>query len=131
MVEAAITIPAIIVMTMLVVQYALLWHGRHVAESAARDGLEAARGFEAPDGAGQLAAQSYLRDVAPNLLIGPDVTVTKTVTSVRVQVRARVLRVIPVGDFAVSESVEGPIERFVSLPDDAPDPLTRFGVTRL
>jgi Flp pilus assembly protein TadG len=115
-VEAAITLPAIIMLTLLVVQYALLWHGRHVAESAARDGLEAARAYEAPEGAGQAAARSYLTDVAPNLLTSPDVTVTRTPTTVSVSVTARVLRVIPVGDYSVSETVQGPIERFVSLP---------------
>jgi Flp pilus assembly protein TadG len=113
-VEAAITLPAIILMTMLVVQYTLLWHARNVAESAARDGLEAARSYQAPPSAGQEAARSYLRDVAPNLLVGPEITVTRTPTTVRVQVRAHVLQVIPIGGFTVSESVTGPIERFVS-----------------
>jgi hypothetical protein len=137
-VEAAITLPVIILMTMLVVQYALLWHGRHIAESAARDGLEAASGYQAPAGAGKDAVLGYLHDVAPHLLIGPDVNITRTATTVRVQVRARVLRVIPVGEFAVSESVQGPVERFVSLPASPSDAdispvmsLTGTGVTWL
>jgi Flp pilus assembly protein TadG len=114
-VEAAITLPVIIVMTMLVVQYALLWHGRHVAESAARDGMEAARGFDASPEAGQTAARSFLTDVAPNLLTRPDVIVTRTPTTVRVLVTAHVLRVVPFGAFTVSESAQGPIEQFVAL----------------
>lgn len=115
-VEAAITLPVIIVMTMLVVQYALLWHGRHVAESAARDGLEAARGYEALPGAGQAAARGYLADVAPRLLTAPNVRVTRTPTTVRVLVTAHVVRVVPFGDYAVSESVQGPLERFIASP---------------
>jgi hypothetical protein len=45
--EAVIVLPAMIVLAMLVIQYALLWHGRHVAQAAAQTGLRVARGFEA------------------------------------------------------------------------------------
>ena len=115
-VEAALTIPVLLFFWMLAVQAALLWHGRHVAESAARDGLEAARGYQARDQAGQEAAFGYLRDVAPHLLQRPAVTVNGTNSAVRVTVRARIMPVIPGIEFEVSESAEGPIERFISLP---------------
>ena len=101
-------------MVLLIVQYALLWHARHVAETAAREGLDAARAYQAPTGAGPDAARSYLRDVAPTLLTAPEVTLTRTATTVRVRIRAGVLRVIPIGTFTVDESVQGPIERFVA-----------------
>jgi hypothetical protein len=91
------------------VQFALLWHGRHVAEAAAREGLEAGRGFEATAASGQAAA-GYLQDVAPRLLTGSRVDVTRSLTTVRVQVRAQVLNVIPGWDFTVSETVSGPVE---------------------
>jgi Flp pilus assembly protein TadG len=115
-VEAAVGFPIVFFAVMLMVQFALLWHGRHVAESAAREGLDAASGFHAPAGAGQEAAQGFLRDVAPHLLIAPQVTVTRTATTIQVQVRAQVVRLIPGAQFVVSESVQGPIERFVADP---------------
>jgi hypothetical protein len=108
--------PAIIVFTMLVVQYALLWHGRHVAESAAQDGLRAARGFNATSAAGQDATGKYLTQVAPNLLTQTQVTATRTATSVTVHVHAHVLSVVPLGSFDVDQSASGPIERFVVVP---------------
>jgi Flp pilus assembly protein TadG len=113
-VEMSITTAALIVMLMLVVQFALLWHGRHVARAAAGEALQAAQGYQAPASAGTRAATSYLRDVAPTLLSDPRVSVTQTVTTVRIEVRARVLRIIPVGqDDDITESVAGPRERFV------------------
>jgi Flp pilus assembly protein TadG len=113
-VEASITLPVLILLTMLVVQWALVWHGRHVAEAAAQDGLRAARGYHATAAAGQGAAENYLRDVAPRLLASPQVDVTRTATTVTVHVHADVLSVLPVGEYVVDETAEGPVERFVS-----------------
>lgn len=112
-VEAVFTVPVMLGLTMLVVQYALLWHGRHVAEAAAQDGLRAARGFGATAVMGERDATDYLAQVAPRLLLQPTVQVDRTATVVTVRVRARVLSVIPGGGFAVEESAAGPVERFV------------------
>jgi len=112
-VEAVITLPVMLALTMLVVQYALLWHGRHVAEAAAQDGLRAARGFGATAVMGERDAADYLGQVAPRLLLQPTVQADRTATVVTVRVRARVLSVIPFGGFAIEESASGPVERFV------------------
>jgi len=113
-VETAIVWPVFFALILLVVQFSLLWHARHVAEAAARDGLEAARGLDGSSARGQAAATGYLDDVAPRLLTGPTVDVTRTATTVRVQVRAHVLRVIPGWDLTVAETVSGPVEQFTS-----------------
>lgn len=118
-VEAAIVLPVVVLLSMLVVQWALIWHGRHVAEGAAQTGLRAARGYQATAGAGEQAATGYLSSVAPNLLAAPSVDVTRTATTATVRVRARVLAVIPglsaviSGGVDVEESATGPVERFV------------------
>ncbi len=111
-VEAAITLPAVVLFTMLVVQWALLWHGRHVVESAVQDGLRAARAYQATAADGQSSAQSYLQAVAPTLVTAPRVEVSRTATTVTVHIRAGVLSVIPGGPFQVDESGTAPVERF-------------------
>ena len=113
-VEAAITLPVMLVLIMLVIQYALLWHGRHVAEAAARDGLRAARAWEATPAAARREASDYLRQVAPNLLRNRAVVVTATATDVRVEVRADVLPLLSFGSFPVHEAASGPRERFTA-----------------
>lgn len=110
----------IILMAMIVVQATLVWHARHVAQAAARDGLEAARGLGADNSAGQTAARAYLHDVAPRLIIEPAITTTRTATTVHVVIRARVLQIIPGPRYAIAESAAGPIERFVTLPVPGP-----------
>ena len=111
-VEAAITLPAVILFTMLVVQWALLWHGRHVVESAVQDGVRAARAYQATAGDGQRSAQTYLQAVAPTLVTAPQVQVSRTATTVTVRIRAGVISVIPGGAFQVEESGTAPVERF-------------------
>jgi Flp pilus assembly protein TadG len=112
-VEAAITLPVVILLTMLVVQWALIWHGRHVAEAAAQDGLRAARGYQSSASSGQGAAESYLRAVAPRLLTSPRVVVIRTATTVTVHVHAGVLSVLPGSGFDVDETAAAPVERYV------------------
>ena len=110
--ETAITFPVLLLLVMFVVQYALLWHGRHVAEAAAQNGLRSARAFGATAELGKRDAQSYLRQVAPHLLNRAVVQVARTQTSVTVRVRAQVLSIVPLG-LTVDEIAVGPVERFV------------------
>ena len=112
--EAAIVLPVVLVLTMLVIQYSLLWHARHVAQAAAQDGLRAARVFGATTAAGQTAAAGYLQQVAPNLLTRARVDSTSTPALVTVRVRADVLSLLSFGSFTVDEIATGPRERFVA-----------------
>ena len=114
MLEAAIVLPVMIVLTMLVVQYALVWHGRHVAEAAAQDGLRAATAYQSTPTAGQTAAAQYLAQVAPHLLQHPNVTTSGTATTVTVTVHADVLSLLAFGRFSVTEHAAGPREQFVA-----------------
>ena len=66
--EAAIITPIIIVFTMLIVQFALLWHGRHVAEAAAQAAARSAAAYTSTAALGQADGASYLAQVAPHLL---------------------------------------------------------------
>lgn len=113
-VEAVITLPVLIVLTMFVVQYALLWHGRNVAEAAAQDGLRTARSYQGTAAVGQQAAVDYLSQVAPKLLTSPHVQVDRTPTTVTVRVRAQVLSLLGFAALDVTETATGPVERFVA-----------------
>ncbi len=112
-IEAVIIVPLIIIFTMLIVQFSLLWHGRHVAQAAAQAAARSAAGYTATAAAGQADGAAYLAQVAPTLLLNAAVTVTRTATTVQVNVRAKVVSVIPFGNFSVSEVAAAPVERFV------------------
>lgn len=110
--EAVIVIPVVVILTMIVVQYVMLYHARNVAEAAARDGLRVARGYQASAAQGKAAAEQYLTDVAPKLLANRDCTVQRNAATVVIVCRANVASVVPFGSFSVTERATGPVEAF-------------------
>ena len=115
-VEAVIIVPVIVVLTLLVVQFVLVWHGRHVAQAAAQNAARSAAAYQAQPAAGQAAGDDYLAQVAPNLLPGRTVTVTSDATGTTAIVDADVLTVIPFAAFHIQEQATAPLEIFVGTP---------------
>ena len=115
-VEAVIIVPVIVVLTLLVVQFVLVWHGRHVAQAAAQNAARSAAAYQAQPAAGQTAGDDYLAEVAPNLLPGRTVTVTRDATGATAIVNADVLTVIPFAAFHIQEQATAPLEIFVGTP---------------
>ena len=111
--EAVIVIPVAVILTMLVIQYVMLWHARNIAEAAAQNGLRAARGYQATGAQGQASASDYLRTVAGPMLGNPRVNADRGATTVVITVHAKVISVIPFGSFSVTEAATGPVEKFV------------------
>jgi len=103
-----------ILLTMLVLQFAMLWHGKHVAAAVAQTGVQGAAGYRSSAAEGQAQAEGYLADVAPNLLRDATVTVDRGTGTVTARVSARIPSVLPFTDFDVQETVTGPVERFSS-----------------
>ena len=99
-----IIVPVIVVLTLLVVQFVLVWHGRHVAQAAAQTAARSAAAYRADPRTGQAAGDAYLAEVAPNLLPGRTVTVTRDAATVTVVVHADVLTVIPFAGFDIQET---------------------------
>lgn len=114
--EAAITVPLIFFLLMAIVQWAVVWHARSVADAAAQEGLRSAEAYQSTAASGQDAAQNFLAQTAPHALRGATVTVTRSGTTVTVHVHAPVMAVIPFGNYSVDSTVSGPIERYVESP---------------
>ena len=115
-VEAVIIVPILVVLTLLVVQFVLVWHGRHVAQAAAQTAARSAAAYQAQPAAGQAAGDDYLAEVAPNLLPGRSVTVTRDAAGATAIVTADVLTVIPFAAFHIQEQATAPLEIFVGTP---------------
>ena len=64
--EAVIIVPVIIIVTLVVVQFVLLWHGRHVAQAAAQTAARAAATYQGSADVGRVDGDAYLAEVAPN-----------------------------------------------------------------
>ena len=112
--EAVVVIPVVVVLTMLVVQYVMLWHARNVTEAAAQDALRIARGYKAAAGQGQAAGTEYLHNAAGKLLEKFTVSVERGPEIVTVHVHGTVASVVPFGTYTVDESAAGPVEKYVT-----------------
>lgn len=112
--EAVIIVPVVVILTMVIVQFVLVWHGRHVAQAAAQTAARSAASYQSTAALGRSDADAYLRQVAPNLLPDRDVQVDRTATTVSVSVTADVLTVIPFGSFSVHEKASAPVEAFTA-----------------
>jgi Flp pilus assembly protein TadG len=114
--EAAIVLPVVFFLIMLIAQWAIVWHARSVTEAAAQEGLRTTQAYQSTAAAGRADTIAYLGQVAPHSLPRPAVTVTRNGTSATVTVTAHVASVIPFGHFTVTETASGPVETYVDAP---------------
>ncbi|MHA3700749.1 TadE/TadG family type IV pilus assembly protein [Jatrophihabitans sp. YIM 134969] len=110
--EAVVVIPVVVIMTMISVQYVMVWHSRNIAEAAARDGLRVARGYQATSAQGAATCTHFLDTVADRMLGDRSCTANRDALTVTVTVHATVMSVIPFGSFVIDETSSGPIEVF-------------------
>ncbi|WP_067826284.1 TadE/TadG family type IV pilus assembly protein [Actinomadura kijaniata] len=113
--EWALLTPVLLLALLLVVQFAMVYHARHVALAAAQAGARVAR--TQPDGGGwqdQAVAKATgdVRQIGANLLTGLSVRAGENGDQRWVEVRGEAVRVVPFMTFHVTQRSEGPIECF-------------------
>jgi Flp pilus assembly protein TadG len=123
-IELALLMPVVLAVVLLIVQVALWFHGRQVAEAAAREGARVARSAPADSGGWEEEARAKALDVVtaigPRLLGGAQAATEErdpderhvTVTGSAVQV----IPLLPELAFTITATSGGPIECF--RPDD-------------
>lgn len=118
-IEFVVLTPLLFFLIFATVQFALYFFADHVAQAAAQAGTREARA-EAHDNPGGWSgkatakANTYIRQLGPQLVVAPDVrTVRPRADSVGVEIEARVPSVFPGLDMTVHSVSVGPVERFV------------------
>jgi Flp pilus assembly protein TadG len=112
-VELVITMPALLLAVMSIIQFGLWQHAQHVALAAAQEGARVARAY---DGGGSAASQrtnAYLQKLGPTILSDRSVSVHRTTAEASVTVTGTAVSVFPVFGLRVEERAGGPVERFV------------------
>ncbi|MFI7638586.1 TadE family protein [Nonomuraea sp. NPDC049400] len=119
-IELAVLMPVVLAVALLIVQVALWFHARQVAEAAAQEGARVARAapFDSGDWPGQATAKAtdIIRAVGPKLLQGATATTSEkepderfvTVTGSAVQV----IPLLPELTFTITATAGGPVECF-------------------
>jgi len=110
--EAVLVFPALLLLLMLIIQFALWYHASDLATAAAQDGTRAARvaGGTGADGAAQ--ANQLLDQTGRSILQGRQVTVERTANLARVEVRGTCIELVPFLHLPVHAVAESPTERF-------------------
>ncbi|CAM5693530.1 TadE/TadG family type IV pilus assembly protein [Streptomyces chartreusis] len=112
--QMAIVYPFVLLATIAVIQASMWYYARSIALTAAREGLAAARAYQASPSDGTARAQEVLRRSAGDSLLAYSVsTAGSTAERVRVQVTGTAQSMIPgMAGLQVSQSASGPVERW-------------------
>jgi Flp pilus assembly protein TadG len=112
--ELVVATPLLLLLVMVVVQFALWEHAQHIAEAAAQRGAEMARVERGTDAQGRTTAQTAIAQLGSSLLVNPLVSVARTGDVVTVSVSASAEAVVPFLSLPVHATAAGPVERFVA-----------------
>jgi hypothetical protein len=113
-IEFLLVMSALMLVFLLMLQYAMQAHAHRVAQAAAEEALAAASAYDGSAASGEDAGNHYLGDL--RTLSGTHVTVTRTGDTAAVTVTGDGQQVLPFVPVHVSVHLEGPIEHFVESP---------------
>jgi Flp pilus assembly protein TadG len=114
--ELVIAAPVLLLMLLLIVQFALWSHATHIAQSAAARALDTARVQDGSADAGTASAQRILDQLAKGPLRDSIIHTDRTATTVTVQIRGTASAVVPFLRLPVHAEAAGPVERFEPQP---------------
>ena len=117
-IELALLTPILLLVILLVVQFAMVYHARHIALAAARAGAREARGDDTGgwQAAAKNQAEAYARQIGRNIVTDVNATPSGGADERFVDVDAKAITVIPFMDLRVHQRAGGPVECF--RPDD-------------
>src|SRR5262249_57917229 len=84
--EIVIAVPLLMLLILLIIQFAIWWNAESIAHTTAEEALAAARVHIGTAAAGQQRAQQVISQIGSGVLIGPGVSVTMTPADVTVTV---------------------------------------------
>ncbi|MHB8533256.1 MAG: TadE/TadG family type IV pilus assembly protein [Solirubrobacteraceae bacterium] len=118
--ELVVVTPVLLLLVMVVVQFALWEHAQHIAEAAAQRGAETARVEHGSDAAGRAMAETAIAQLGGNLLVDATVSISRNGDVVTVDVTGTAEAVVPFLSLPVRAVAVGAVERFVAPTDGAP-----------
>lgn len=110
--ELVIAMPVLLLLIMCIIQFGLWYHAGHVAESAAQEGVRAARVDTGSVAAGQERAERFVATAAPTLLVDVAIHTTRNGETARVEISGTVRSIVPGLNLPVHAEAESPIEAF-------------------
>ena len=133
--ELVISMPLLMLMILLIAQFALWAHATHIAQAAAAQGLAAARVSDGTTATGAAAAHQVLAQLGQGPLRNPQIAVARTAQQATVRITGAATAVVPFLHLRVHGEATGPVEVYRteaplgiatpgSAPRAAPAPMT-------
>ncbi|MFD7169252.1 TadE/TadG family type IV pilus assembly protein [Streptomyces violascens] len=110
--ELVLAVPLLLVLLLLIVQFALAEHAQHIAQAAASRALAAARAQGSTAQAGDARAAATLRLLGSRVLLNPAIQVSRGAEYVVVDVHGEVVGLVPGLRLRVAGHAAGPVERW-------------------
>ncbi|KPI17629.1 TadE family protein [Actinobacteria bacterium OK074] len=118
--QLVLVVPVVLLLMLLIVQFALAWHAEHIAQYAAERALAAARVKDATAADGQTQARTSVSQLGGHVLTAPSVTVRRTAARATVRVTGTVIPVVPGLRLHASGTASGAVERLTTPQGDTP-----------
>jgi Flp pilus assembly protein TadG len=110
----AILLPLLFIFILAIVQAGMVYHANNTARAIANTTVQATRLEDGSVEAGQATASSRLQMIGPNLILNPQVAVSRTAETASVTVTGRVQSILPGLRFPIEQTATGPVERWVN-----------------
>lgn len=110
--ELVIATPVLLLLILLIVQFALYMHATHIAQAAASEALSAARVYGGSAAAGNAQAQHVLAQLGSGPLQGSSVQTQRGTNQTSVTITGTVSSVLPFVTLTVHAEAVGPVEKF-------------------
>jgi Flp pilus assembly protein TadG len=117
-IQVVLIAPALLLVLMFIVQYALVAHAQSVAEAAAEEGASVARRADGNEAGAQAEVVKYLEALGPKMLTDRSIAVRRTQETATVTVTGDVISLVPGIHPKVRETSSGPVERYVPPVED-------------
>ena len=117
--ELVIATPLLLLLIMGVIQFALWQHAEHIASAVAQQGVAVGRLQGESAAAGQAQAQSVLHQLGPSVLVGSNITATRTNATTTVTVTGHAESIVGLFSLPVKAVATGPTETYTN-PGQAP-----------
>ncbi|MFC0107926.1 TadE/TadG family type IV pilus assembly protein [Kibdelosporangium aridum] len=111
-VELVVATPVLLLLILLIAQFALYMHATHIAQSAAAEALSAARVSGGTSAAGNAEGRRILGQLGSGPLQGGSVNVTRGNAEATVTITGTATSVLPFLTLTVHAEAAGPIEKF-------------------
>ncbi|MGW2016833.1 TadE/TadG family type IV pilus assembly protein [Streptomyces sp. NPDC001927] len=113
-VEFAVLALVVLALVFTAIQVGLYFHARKVAQSAARQGVEAGRQFGASEGDGVAQAQAFLSRFGSSVRGASVSSAGSTADEIRLTVRGSVATLVPGLTLDIVQHADAPVERWTT-----------------